>query len=63
MAGKIMLDRRELSGKSVAMRGWLMTYWRLWEKGYRGPMPYVVEPPWSPPPYSRKSTPGTRWPY
>ncbi len=35
-------------GKSQAFRDWLMAWWRLWERGYRGPMPYVIGPGWKP---------------
>ncbi|KKL56866.1 hypothetical protein LCGC14_0942200 [marine sediment metagenome] len=48
MADRLMASTAGLGGKAAAMRGWLMTYWRLWEKGYRGPMPYVVGPIWEP---------------
>ena len=48
MTDRLMASTSGLGGKSAAMRGWLMTYWRLWEKGYRGPMPYVIGPIWEP---------------
>ncbi len=65
MADRIVASTAGLGHKSTAMCGWLMTYWRLWEKGYRGPMPYIIGPIWEPltiEPYPKESTPGTWMP-
>lgn len=31
-----------MSGKGHLFRERLLKWWRRWEQGYRGPMPYVV---------------------
>ena len=41
-------------GASQAKRDFLGAWWRLYEHGYRGPMPYVIGPGWKPPPQKPK---------
>ena len=36
-------------GKSYSIRLGLLSWWRLWKHGYRGPMPYVIGPGWKSP--------------
>jgi len=42
-----MIFRRP--SKSHVQRLYLLDWWRKWESGYRGPMPYVIGPGWRPP--------------